>query len=1013
MIRVRTLGECSIDVDGTTIRPGATMVFAVLLYLGVERGRRIEREQLAGMFWPRASTARRRHNLRQILYKLSQFGVHAGGSTGPLELPANEVWLDFEDEPVDDGGVLARAGSGRTGVLGYSPRAPAPFHEWLDDLRTRVEASLRKRASAALMVARRAAAWEEVERLALFVLQFDSLNEEATLSLAEATALRGSKARAQEILARYTEELGPRATDARIPADVLRRRIAERLPSRTGPLAHIPMVGREAVMTELTGLVERARAGAPTCHLITGPHGIGKTRVLEELAQQLSLTSARPVIERGLPDDAEIPGLTLTRIFRALLRQPGALGIAPDVLAFVQRITAQYSVSADRHPFDWSEDALVRALVDLERAIAWETLLVLGLDDAHLADKLSFRILKRAHGCLTGERILLVLTAKDDTSSTLSTASHRVLERLNDEASAHLATLWLEAQRIPVDDDAAEAVAVASGGNPFMLREAVIAFNGSQQRRPVPLDEILRQRCAELSVAARDVLLTTLILGEHASVAMLLSAFGQPDDKAEEAIIELEKSRIIACEPTGAVQVHNLWMHALGELFSAAQIAARRIRIGRLLEASSHGRSDAAELLVSSAAQYQRAGDTERASTTFARSGAAFEARALGSAAAAAYSRAAMLAPSAPRVDQRLAQAIIAASEIGHYDDVKNLLSSFGERLLRSRGLGVDQLRLQLIAARLRQLAGDTRPELAHACAQLIGSEMLTPEERLRAGLTGMRIAEFVGDTHLIEQLYDLCVGIRARSAPAQVLLAEIRVVHALGSRRVGDACQIAEECLASIGEGAQPFDYLNTRVPHWFNCAFARIGQLIASAQRCLQGYPATLAMVRVADVAAAHFVDVMDLGAAREQYQLALDLVDRFDHHTQLPIIAQTASRLRIAEGVDDVVESDPIAAGRSPLSRDELFSLCNRTIRACRRGERDTIDSVADALATECKHLERVCPMDYPFAALAIAQRCLTTKGLAQRTWDRHLRSVRVADNPPAPFIGALLREFSILA
>jgi DNA-binding SARP family transcriptional activator len=58
MIRVRTIGETSIAVGERPIRADAELLFATVLYLAVERGRRVNREALCSLLWPRENAGR-------------------------------------------------------------------------------------------------------------------------------------------------------------------------------------------------------------------------------------------------------------------------------------------------------------------------------------------------------------------------------------------------------------------------------------------------------------------------------------------------------------------------------------------------------------------------------------------------------------------------------------------------------------------------------------------------------------------------------------------------------------------------------------------------------------------------------------------------------------------------------------------------------------------------------------------------------------------------------------------
>ena len=52
MIRLRLLGETAIDVDGVPVGPESQVLFALLLVLALERGRRLARPALHRLLWP-------------------------------------------------------------------------------------------------------------------------------------------------------------------------------------------------------------------------------------------------------------------------------------------------------------------------------------------------------------------------------------------------------------------------------------------------------------------------------------------------------------------------------------------------------------------------------------------------------------------------------------------------------------------------------------------------------------------------------------------------------------------------------------------------------------------------------------------------------------------------------------------------------------------------------------------------------------------------------------------------
>ena len=109
------------------------------------------------------------------------------------------------------------------------------------------------------------------------------MNEEATLALAEAMAMDGSKARAIMIIDRYMNEVGPRAPQLHLPATMLRKRISELYPLPPVIERDPPQTGRDAEMEKLDGALKDARQGSGSAFVISGPPGIGKTRFVHRV----------------------------------------------------------------------------------------------------------------------------------------------------------------------------------------------------------------------------------------------------------------------------------------------------------------------------------------------------------------------------------------------------------------------------------------------------------------------------------------------------------------------------------------------------------------------------------------------------------------------------------------------------------------------------------------------------------------------------------------------------------
>jgi DNA-binding SARP family transcriptional activator len=510
-IRLRILGECVIEVGENIVEPSATHVFALLLYLAIERGKLVTRSQLASMLFPDASVANAGHNLRQLLYRLRRLGVPLEATGAAVRLPAQNIVV--APESVLTPNVREAAGNdsrGFTLLPGYTPPTD-PLSRWLEAYRDEISSKLLRFLARDLSRAREGADWPAVEHFARSLLELDPLNETATLGLAEALARSGSKHRAVKLLSDFAEDVGQSHASLALPPRILRRRISEEayvVPHRAPMSAFL---GRSDQIRQLTESWAVARAGRLCIVTVTGERSIGKTRVMEEFLELVRLDGTGSTIAlRVSPSDRDRPMSLFSDLSRYLLQLPGAAGCSPEHLASAKRLgdaSKQRGEGIRNTDADASERNTRRAVLDLIDSVATERPVVVSIDDADHLDTASKSFLSSISQLAPSASVLFLVASNQ---GTVTAASGRTLRLgpLSDECARDLAIRLCGEGRYELSPEIRDWCIDAAAGNPghlaLLLQHATTL--GDMPAAPPDLVALLNAHIASLSSAERHVL---------------------------------------------------------------------------------------------------------------------------------------------------------------------------------------------------------------------------------------------------------------------------------------------------------------------------------------------------------------------------------------------------------------------------------------------------------------------------------------------------------------------------
>jgi hypothetical protein len=201
-------------------------------------------------------------------------------------------------------------------------------------------------------------------------------------------------------------------------------------PPEAGPVGQegarswdIPFVGRAAELRRLRTAFEAARRGQGRAVLLVGDHGIGKTRLADELAREAADAGAEILVGHcyeGAGAPSFWPWIQMLRSY-AERRDAGTLAaeigvgathvaaVVPDLRAHLPELPALAPASPEEASFGFL-DAVCRALVRAARVRP----LVLVLDDLHAADPPSLLLLEFLASRLAHARILVVGSLRED-----------------------------------------------------------------------------------------------------------------------------------------------------------------------------------------------------------------------------------------------------------------------------------------------------------------------------------------------------------------------------------------------------------------------------------------------------------------------------------------------------------------------------------------------------------------------------------------------------------------------
>jgi len=377
-----------------------------------------------------------------------------------------------------------------------------------------------------------------------------------------------------------------------------------------------PFVGRQEEVTQLRRCLDGAIHGQGGFVLVAGEPGVGKTRLLSELAIETSDRGLQVLTGRAYETEGMPPYLPFVEALNQYIRGrapeelPEDLGeVAPYVAKLIPELRQCLPDIREPPALDPETERyrLFESVTDFLANVAARTPLLLFFDDLHWADDATLLLLQHLARRLAAASLLVVgayrhtevderhpLTAVLAELSRQRLASSIILRPFERKEAAALMEAMLG--RTP----AARVVDVlyaAAAGNPFFTEELVrnIQEHGHDLADPqaavddwaIPdsVRHVIGRRLARLGDEANRVLTYSSVLGRDLTLPRVAAVAGRDQDSALDLLDEALAAHLLREQDEGYAFAHPLIQETLYQGLSGPRRRRLHRRVGEALEA--------------------------------------------------------------------------------------------------------------------------------------------------------------------------------------------------------------------------------------------------------------------------------------------------------------------------------------------------------------------------------------------------------------------------------------------
>jgi DNA-binding SARP family transcriptional activator len=630
-VEIRLLGgfEVRLSSGSRLVLPTAKSR-ALLAYLAMPPERMHLREKLAALLWGDVPDARAQDSLRHAISGLRQALQHRADV---VVTESSNVGLSGDLVSVDAAEFEHAVARGTPSALEAAAALHAgdflegfgvdarPFEEWMMLQRDRLRSLAIEAFQSLAAHLERSGAVEPAIAAVRRALALDPLAESAHRRLMAIYARQGRRA---DMLRQYdvcTEvlrrELGAAPADettklrdhlvraARVPIPVHGALAPSSAADRS-----VPLVGRDAELARLRQWVDGAVAGRAAAIAIRGEAGIGKSRLIAELARHGEQAGAQVAIARCTESEHILPLAPWASALRGLPIDASVTErLGPVWTAELARLLPELSAPSSYAPtFGETHLRLFDAVSNLLALVAQGIPVVLVLEDVHWADDLSLRLFSYVSRRIERSRLLVVATVREPHDALAVT---RVLQEA-DAVSVVLAplsrgdvdrligSLLVRQFEKDVFHHIGDAVWAVGEGNPFVTVECIRAFNSHPASDPFLLPSkvrgLVQQRLDPLGATSRTLLDVAAVAGDIdfevlqlASGIERMTAVTSLEDLVGRQLLAAAGDRFVFTHERVRLVVHDAILPVRRTLIhSALGDALERCHADRLADVSDH-----------------------------------------------------------------------------------------------------------------------------------------------------------------------------------------------------------------------------------------------------------------------------------------------------------------------------------------------------------------------------------------------------------------------------------------